>query len=263
MAKYNTCVLCGENKHERMFSSHRNEELHNDFGYCKDCLSDKVKLDDKDSVISMLRLMNVPFIETVWESSLEHEEFTKYLQMAFYQRSKYKDFLSGDIGGSPTVAKEVGNDMIAKWGKMEDENDYQILESIYDSYVEIKAPSSQYEQDRYAMCAKLKFAIDQLFQKGEIKEIKSVREAYSKELSELGLNVSAAEDEEISLGERIGKFEKHDPVESVLDKDDQLKDVDNVKEYVHKYFLYPVKNMFGQATEEEIMTMNDQDVADG
>lgn len=265
MSKYITCVLCGEELHNRNFSAHRNDNLHKDLGFCKKCLLEKVDMKSEESVLHMLRMMNIPFIKSVWDNTLEEDPdmiFTKYLQVASFQRGKYKNFIDGDLTKkSNSNSKDDGSnpkpkEMMAKWGQVDDPERYDLYESVYESLTEIKRPNGRFEEDRYAQCVKIKVALDSAITGGDSNDIKRLQETYQKQLSALGLNITKNEEEEKTIGERIKFYEENHPIPQ---PDPDLQDVDKVNNYIVRNFLYPVKRMFGQATEEEIQQIYEQD----
>lgn len=255
------CVLCGKIMSVNYFSrSDRNEKFHDNVGFCRSCISEKVDTSSQDSVVDMLRMMNLPFIPSAWkqaEGILSSSQFGAYLQIISHQNRKFPDFLSSDL--SEHVDKEVGDAEMAKWGHQETEEDYRILEAIYKSLAEIKKPNGRFEEDRYVQAAKLKKLLDEALDSGDYKAVKDVRRAYEDELKSLNLDTKS-ETEEMTIGQRIEQYEEHDPIPK---PDKELLDVDGVQKYITSNFLYPVKRMFGLATEEEEQQIYEHDGYDG
>lgn len=245
-----TCVICGEEKNSRDMLTHRNENMADNVGFCKICVQEQVDHTDLETVTNMLRLLNIPFVDSIWDVAVSSEVkyiFSKYLQLMVFQKGKYATFMDGEF---PTKeeAVDVNDEMIAKWGQQESENDYRVLEIIYDSFTEIKKPNGRFERDRYVQCAKLKKMLDDALNGGDVKEIKDLRKSYEDELNALNLNIKDSEEDTKTYGEMIKAYEEHSPVP---EPDDDLKDIDGISKYVKKNFLNPVKRMLGYASEEE------------
>ena len=253
-----TCLMCGESKPERSMSKHRNKSISKDFGFCKDCLKSRVNDENLDNVIDMLRLMNVPFVNDVWENAVEKggsNIFSKYLQL-IATKKKYNNFGDSDYGNSEDLGSvennldfKITDEIIARWGKLSEEKEYMELEYSLNSLNKIKEPQTYLEQQRYVQNVKLGKALNSALEVGA-KEISGLRKSYAEDLKELGLDtISASKEDNRSLGMRIAEWEQHDPIPEV-GKD--FEDVDGISSYVRKWFTIPMKRVFGQANESEI-----------
>lgn len=257
MAKQTVCVLCGEPKPSYQFSKHRNDVMDGGFGFCKNCLKEKVEDKDLNSVFDALRMMNVPFISSVWESAVEQGEtniFSKYLQLIATQK-KYQDFgdsIFEDEDELPTNEDTpfiVTDDVIVRWGDKDSDREFIELEKAYETLIKIKEPTTYLEQQRYVQNVKLGKALNDALESGS-KDISALRKSYADDLKELGLDtVSAQKEDNRSLGMRIAEWESNEPLPE-LGK--EYEDVDGIMTYIRKWFTIPMKRVFGQATEEEI-----------
>lgn len=249
-----TCVICSKDKTDRYMFKHRNENIDESFGFCKDCMNTKTEHNDIDIVVDSLRMMNIPFIGSVWESAVDsggNSTFSKYLQLIATQK-RYKDFNDSefedivDDGSHSTI--EVTDEIIAKWGLRDSVEEYSELEYLYNSLVKIKEPATLFEEKRYAQNVKLGKAVDEALMT-DIKSVAQLRKAYADDLKDLGLDVKqSSEDDTRTLGVRIAEWERHDPVPEIS----EFGDVDNIQGYISKWFLTPLKRVFGRASEEEI-----------
>lgn len=257
MAKKPTCMICGEMKPKYHFSKHRNDVVDDGFGFCKDCLKREVNDEDMNSVFDMLRLMNVPFVSSVWENAVEQKEsniFSKYLQLIATQK-RYQDFSDSiyedeiAIPENAPASFEVTDDVIVRWGSKDDEREYIQLEKAYETLIKIKEPATYLETQRYVQNVKLGKALNEALESGS-KDISSLRKAYADDLKELGLDtISAQKDDNRSIGMRIAEWETHEPLPEISKEFD---DVDGLSQYIRKWFQIPMKRIFGQATEDEI-----------
>lgn len=259
MAVNTTCLVCGLPKSAHQISKHRNELLGDTYGFCKDCLKTSVDTDDVDNVVDVLRLMNIPFVEVVWENATEKGAgniFSKYLQLIATQR-KYKTFMDSDFGDEqasedgevPDEEFAVTGEIIARWGAGKDIAEYMELEYALGSSRKIKEPMTTLEMKRYVQNVKLGKALDNAMDMGDVKAIPQLRTAYTKDLEELGLNVDMSGQEEgRSLGIRIKEWEMTAPIPESSEFDD----VDKISNYIDKWFKIPMKRVFGMASDDEI-----------
>ena len=158
MAKNETqCVFCGEKKKNYQFAKHRNKHLNSDLGFCKDCLN-IYAMQSEDIVTDTFRLMNLPFIQDVWENAIElggDSVFTKYVQL-IATKKRYQDFLDSDIFEDDTQKPELESDMdfevtteiIERWGSKDSDREYMELELLYKSLCKIKEPTTSLEKGR-------------------------------------------------------------------------------------------------------------------
>lgn len=253
------CLICGEEKALHNFSKHRNEQLSSNVGFCKDCVRDSVDPEDKDSVIDMLRLLNIPFLNDVWENAIQKEKespFSKYLQMIATKR-KYKTFSDGESiqVGTPDDEFQITREMIARWGSGKSKDDYFSMETKYETLANIKEPQTAFEKELYVQNVKLSKTLDKALESGDSKTIPQLSKAYKEDLKKLGLDIGSSNtDESSSIGTRIQVWENTKPIPSLSSEFD---DVDNIKGYVNKYFVVPMKRVFGRATQEEVDALYD------
>lgn len=249
-----TCVICGKEKSDRAMFKHRNINIDEGFGFCKDCMNVQTEHNDIDTVIDSLRMMNIPFVGNVWENATEsggNATFSKYLQLIATQK-RYKDFNDSefeDESDGSQASIEVTDEIIAKWGIRDSVEEYTELEFLYSSLTKIKEPATLFEEKRYVQNVKLGKAVDDALEGGDVKSVPQLRKAYADDLKDLGLDVKqSSEDDARTLGIRIAEWERHDPIPEIS----EFSDVDNIQEYISKWFLLPLKRVFGRASEEEI-----------
>lgn len=266
MAVKQTCIICGETLSPRQFVSHRNVKLNDNVGICKSCAY-KVNVKDKPEVIDMFRMLNIPFDEQLFDEILNVEEKDKVLAnylRAIARRKDLIDFLDSSIFKEDSVAEdehknedldnfEITSKVIGRWGAGKSKEEYMTLEYAYKMLADTKPPSTVLEETRYVQNVKLKMTYDQALDDGVAKDIKIAKEAYTKDLKELGLDTISANDELKLIGVRIKEWELHDPIPET---DEELKDVNMIQDYIRKFFLIPMKRVFNFATQEEINELN-------
>lgn len=261
MAKSTVCLICGDTKAPHLISRHRNDVFGEAYGFCKTCLKEVVDIGNQDSVVDMLRLMNIPYITSVWENALEKggaNAFSKYLQLIATQK-KFKSFMDSDFGDEDVPDDEdvtedieefsVTSEIISRWGASKSNDEYIELEYALGSLRKIKEPATVLEMKRYVQNVKLGKALDNAMDAGDVKSIPQLRTAYTKDLEELGLNVDMSGQEEgRSLGMRIKEWEMNAPIPDSSEFDD----IDKISNYVNKWFKIPMKRVFGMASDDEI-----------
>ena len=254
-----TCLICGESKAGHSFIKHRNELLVDNVGFCKDCVKDNIDLSEQETLIDMLRLLNIPFVSDIWESAAEKEPdstFGKYLQLIATNR-KYKTFSdsSNPSVGTPDDDFEITKDTIARWGAGKTKDEYYVMEAKYDSLCGIKEPITPLEKQLYIQNVKLSQTLDDALESGDSKTIPNLKKAYKDDLKNLGLDVSSVSSDDVgTLGTRIHDWENSKPVPS-LSK--EFEDVDGINNYVTRFFSNTMKRVFGLATEEEVNSIYD------
>lgn len=250
-----TCLMCDVEKNDRNMSKHRNESINENFGFCKECVNTYTEDNDFEKVIDVLRMMNIPFVNFVWENALDKggsSTFSKYLQLIATQK-KYKEFSDSEYDdvaddGSRSVI-DITDEVIAKWGVRDTDEEYIEFEYLYNSLIKIKEPATLFEEKRYVQNVKLGKAVDDALEGGDVKTVPALRKAYAEDLKELGLDVKqSSEDDTRTLGVRIAEWERNAPIPD----GGEFNDVDSIQEYINKWFLIPMKRVFGRATEEEI-----------
>lgn len=251
------CVICGETKPAYNFVKHRNDVMSDNVGFCKDCVRDNVDEKDNNSVLDMLRLLNIPYVNEVWENALSKESestFTKYLQLVASKRS-YKDFSDTERAGTENPLDDfvVTREMTVRWGAGKSKDQYYDMEASYERLCSIKQPTTKFEEELYVKNVKLGQALDDALESGDSKTIPSLRKTYTDDLKNLGLDLTSVGAEEVgSLGTRIRDWELTKPI-PVPDK--ELSDVDNIQGYIEKYFVIPLKRVFGLASEDEVNSL--------
>lgn len=260
MAKRNnvTCVICGESKGQYQFIKHRNEHISDKFGFCKECIKDMF---DKDNdPVNIMRMLNIPFIDEIWEETVEKEidqPLSKYLQTIATKKG-YKNFIDSKYDAYAN-SEEITETMIARWGAGLNNDEYLELEVSLKDLERIKEPVTALEQKRYVENVRLYQRLKKEIDSGKASDIKALKTTYAQDLKELGLDIEASKDDEKTLGERISNWEKTSPTPEI---GAQFDDVDKIKFYINKFFLIPFKRQMNRVTEDELKILYDDDNID-
>lgn len=247
------CVMCGRSAKSKT-NKHRNEYMDFHFAFHIECIQDRTAVDK--SPIEVLRMMNIPYVSEHWNYCLEAEQgdyrkaVSKYLQM-MGPRTQYPDFMSSEFDEVEKEEFEVTDEMVRKWGPDLMPDEYQELELSYQELVNIQEPRTQLEKSNYIDNAFLKKRSREAFSTGSAQDIKNIQSAYQTSLKELGLDTAAINDRTatLSLGERIKEWEQEAPVPKISP---EFLDIDNIMKYFHAFFVTPVLQNFGKASEDSI-----------
>lgn len=81
-----TCTCCGKIGGKEAFFSHRNPYLNSSLSICKECVH--VDEDDLESVLELLRFLNIPFYKNRWDG-LKEKSIGLYLRQLAMTKDKY------------------------------------------------------------------------------------------------------------------------------------------------------------------------------
>lgn len=102
------------------YKSRSGEEEHHPF--CKDCVDDMIDINNLDTVYSVLRKLNIPFIYKVWKKVclLENEkQFRHYLkEITFTNKKYYSDYRWNDSEFQDTSLEDVEEEIILEEPKV-------------------------------------------------------------------------------------------------------------------------------------------------
>ena len=257
-----TCLICGKAKGARNFYKHRNETLASNVGFCKACVNE-IDLSDIELAKDIMRLMNIPFVQEVWESQIANgdtslgtysrtigpkKEYVTFFDSIFEKGTEHE--LSNDEVDNFRITPQL----MKRWGMGLDKEEYWALQASYDSFVNIRKPSTLYEEKQYVQAAKLERLVDKALEEGVTKDIKDLQVTYGKKIKDLSLDIDTSNDEMKRLGERIQTWEREEPIPEI---GEEFNDVDGIGKYFNKFVLIPLKRVFGQESIEEEALLNE------
>lgn len=201
-SKTKECLKCSETKPStKFYISYSSLHADNKVPYCKDCLSQMVNVEDLESVKDILRQIDRPFLNNIWESSMkesserERELFGTYMKNISMHQHRDKTWKDSQFGNENTnvvittdTAPIVGNkksfevtyELIEKWGEGYTSDEYRRLESFYlgmkDSY-EIDTES---HRDYLKKICMVSLDMDKVLKKGMIDQFKKLSDVYDK-----------------------------------------------------------------------------------
>lgn len=250
MAKRHVCILCGESVPNYKTIAHRNDRLAEGFSFCSDCVTGDT---EPDKVIDTLRMLNIPYVHNVWvnaEGNNPDSPFSEYLKIIAPKR-KYKKFTDSEFDDNSDESFEVTDELVGRWGTLEDKNDYIDLELAYQDFKRLKPPTTSSEDRQYIEAVRLGQRLRKEIDDGKASDIKSLREAYTASLKDIGLDSTSLykSDSEEGIGVKIQKFENTEPLPDMAP---EFKDVDRIITYIRVLFANSMKRVHGLATEDEI-----------
>ncbi|MBS4462312.1 hypothetical protein JXA27_07035 [Aerococcaceae bacterium zg-B36] len=214
--------------------------------------------------IDILRMLNIPFIESIWVDMVRNDEI-EYAHLSSYlkiiaPKKQYESFHDSEVFIQNKKVFTVNEKIVERWGKGFSADEYETLEIDLDNLKRIKVPDTKHEEQMYIENVLLKKRYRTALADGTPNEIKGLKEAYTKDLKDLGLDISSTDLKGAeALGERIRYWENNDPLPEI---DSQFEDVDNIEKYINKFFLIPMKRMFDKATAKDIehLYTNEEDI---
>lgn len=224
-----TCCGCAVNKKETDFYISYNP-LHatKKLPYCKECIQ-KMSLDvngniSVDNLQKTLKLIDRPFIQELWEVSIEENPKTpvgtyfKNLGLTQNRYLTWKDsiFENEDIKRkleNSTVI--IDDEVITFWGRNWESDEYIRLETFYREMIDMNKPETPQDKDYIKKIAKLSIQIDKAIESGNSTSAKSLGDLYSKYMSDARLRTS-----DMSEADKAGGIRRFCDIFSEVEKDD-------------------------------------------
>ncbi|MEM5009257.1 hypothetical protein WKH57_00920 [Niallia taxi] len=257
------CSACGKTKRPTDYyvsysSFHRDTgKLH----VCKMCILDSIT--SKESLINTLRMIDKPFIETLFTSSTEESEKTGKAVWGLYMKNvsmgQYKTFTWNESdfkGHSNPKTEEVDNsdevvlskNIIRKWGRGYTESDIDYLENFYNEYDNTYATDTPVQINLYKNIAKIHLQAEKDLAENNTKSFKELMELSSKLHNDGNIkpiqSTGANDDKGVSTyGLWIKEIEQDEPCEFFENKP-LYEDYDKLKKYWEDWFVRPFKNIF-------------------
>lgn len=265
MAAGKICIICGKEKRPNLFLKHRNKLIADGYSICKDCANKIADFNDREKLISMCQLTNLPYVETLVVDLLKNNRqvtFGMYVKrLAPYKRfeqfsdSEFSD--SQDENLDNVSDFDVTDEIIQRWGENYDKEKYAYFEAALRGLMAIKAATTSLEVERYVQNVKLKDVLNEALQSGNFKAITQLRKAYNDDLKELGFDsvLNSKDDSGESLGQRIQKWETTKPIPDR----EEFADASGIMAYIKKWFITPLRRNFGMANEKEVAQLYEED----
>lgn len=231
------------------------------FNICKDCASEYVYNGrddiDLDRFKKVLRIYDIPFLEKEMRSALTKDKVIGAYMKNINLNHGNKTWLDSDgLGVSLDNLKNqdtfvVTKEMIKKWGKGYNDEDYQLMEDIYEDWVSQNKSDTLAEKKQFKYIAMKEFDILRARERGDntdkleesLRKFMSNANVVPKEIKE----TISSEGEE-AWGIWIKDIEKKRPGE-VFGNKKLYFDFDGLLDYINRFMYRPLKNLLAKTKE--------------
>jgi len=223
---------------------------------CKECTLMEVEQrtskdaepnETKESVMKVLRKMNLPYIDSVYtkqqkkkEEGFESSPFSKYIStvssLPQYKNWTYEDSVFGSTKSlSDDGALKIDGETIRRFGKGYSESDYDILRREYDDWITRYECQTKAQEEIF-----IALSINKLMRMKNLRQGKPTKDLdrTMQDLLNSGdilpkKNAASNFTESKTFGTLIQEWENEDPIPKA---DDDLKDVDKIGTYLDVFF---------------------------
>lgn len=275
--KDKVCTCCGKKKALSNFyysSSYVNKNTET-VQICKDCIFSYVDSNDKNEELNkikeILRMIDKPFIESMWNKSKEEAEkrnrdtFGTYMKNVAMPHSRDKTWKDSQFKEdivvvkkeevpleNDTITDEQLREMTKTWGIGSDEGysieDYLYMQDFYDKYMAKFPNNSPAQVNTYKTLAKIHLKAEKKLENDEIKEWKELMDVSSKLHNDAKIKAvqtgGIGEDKGLHCyGLWVADVENDEPAEH-FEKKPLYKDYDGLGKDWARFILRPLKNIF-------------------
>lgn len=244
---------------------------------CKKCLIGLVDMNDVETLINAMRMVDRPFLNSTYEDSFSKKNsFGEYMRMLGTLQNRERTYLDSVFNKNlekfsskkemATFHEEIESDkdgytkdslktLKKKWGDFENE-DYEFLEDYYGEYAITYDTNTPVQIMLYKNIAKVHLQAGKELSQGNSKQYKELMELSSKLHNDGNIkpiqNTGANEDRGLSTyGLWIKEIEKEEPCEFFEEKS-QYEDYDSFNKYWEKWFIRPFKNIFNISNDFDV-----------
>lgn len=243
-----------------------NNSIHNTDFYggfapiCKGCMRsmcfDANNNIDINGLLKVLKLLDKPFIQLEYikllsEGNFDLGNYLKDISLNSYGNKHFidSDNYNNEINNTKDIMSESNNfeitpELIIKWGKGYNKEDYKILENMYEQW------TTKYKSDTLAEQKTFKFLCLKEFEimdaRTNNKPVDKLEDTYIKFMNAANVtpkDSNASDPDNMnSLGIWIHEIEKTRPAEYFKDKK-IYKDFDSLTDYLQRFIFRPLKNL--------------------
>lgn len=270
------CPMCGEWKRATGFYQDSRFAT-NRFYFCSECVLDmatdydkntKVRTDNREKTIKVLQLLDLPFIESFYQSSLKKVEeatgerqaptafqsmITQYKSLPQYRGKTWKDSSytateedmdDDDNDGITKISPRTVKNGRKHFGAGYSDEEYQFLENEYQEWITRYECNTKAQEESFLRLSMKKLEIHKATLEGTATD--KLDATYQQWLTTANItpkqsaanNVTDAQ----TFGTLIQKFEETRPLPEV---DPELKDVDGIGLLIDVFFKGHLSKMFG------------------
>jgi hypothetical protein len=213
-----TCIKCEKEKRsEDFYVSY--SPLHNGkVPVCKICLLDNVDINNIQTVRDTLRMIDRPFIQSLWDSSKDEgkNHFGKYMKnigMRQYRDLTWKDSIYKDSNNKSYYEPQqedqeqrinftVTSEILRRWGQNYELDDYVKLEDFYQKMKDMNRIETPQEETYLKKLAVISLKMDQELEEGNYGQVKQLGDLFSKYMADSKFRASDKTDADKTGGIR-------------------------------------------------------------
>ncbi|MDY7043677.1 hypothetical protein RVS70_05610 [Virgibacillus sp. M23] len=263
------CLRCGKSYALSSFYNHRNPLIHETFGFCKKCVRNNIDLDDMDTLYGFLRTMDIPYLKEEWKNANESQNETigtyfknmNSLRQNKDLRFKDSDNITGktnkaEISGMDYENFEVTDEMLKRWGRNLEKDDYIFLEEEFDTLGGNEAETTIQEK-YFKNMARTQLMANKAYDNDDYGTYDKMMKTLSSQMQDANIKPvqvkSAKEEGSInSWSEWVKKIEETEPC---MDEHGEY-EPKFIKKYLDRFFVSQIKRVFGRIKDEDIKKLD-------
>lgn len=181
----------------------------------------------------------------------------EYFRLLATKERRDKTSIDNIMDGDSSATGLISDELVLFWGRGYDYESYMSLERKYENYIKYYPSESMQEKQIIKTLCELEVQKEKSIIKGDTNEQLKINDQISKKMAELDIIPSKAkkygEDKDLVFGKLIEMVEKDEPIPDVHQ---EFKDVDRILYWLNRYFISPMKKVFG--LEPAIYTVEDE-----
>lgn len=263
------CTSCGKEKLETEYYSTASYFFKNTgkVPFCKECTLNYLEDTNEYSLRSVLRVMDKPFLSDLfYNTSIPEAQKNNRELFGVYMKNlamfHFKD-LTYSNSDEMKERKRKARAAHEEWGDGLSKNDVEFLDNFYGEYINTYSSESPVQRAIYKNIAQTHLQARKALEKGDQKTYKDLMAISSKLHNDAFINpvqmTGANEDKGLStFGLWIQNIEREEPCEYFEDKP-IYEDYDSFRKYIEKWFIRPMKNLFGLTRDFDVEVEEKED----
>lgn len=203
------CIRCDKEKNKESGFYNTRSNLYKNIGkvpICKECLRSMVNYSDMNTVYNVLQQIDVKFDTVYWEkaekskndtfarymtmaNSLPQFEGTNYKHSAFKQNkngvsNEYLNIIENELIDEIDDSFKISADIIKKWGRNFDNEDYFKLEDFYNKMMISNKIESPQDETYLKKLSVISLKMDKELENGNYSQVKQLGDLFSKYMAD-------------------------------------------------------------------------------
>lgn len=186
---------------------------------CKSCVQEMVDINNIESLKNMLRMLDKPFVASLWQSSLTQGSpigsYFKLINMKDFRHLTWADSMNDSEEEFESEVEEIAQPeikvskkstfvvteaLIDKWGEDYEPEEYQKFEKKYDRLIKNYGEKTALHTEGLLSYIRFRVKEEMATAKGQVKEAKEWAAMASKQATDAKINVSQLSKSDISGG---------------------------------------------------------------